>query len=78
MTTRTNERRRVNPDYTIKTPAKGRRDRNGMNRVTCTFDDDTMEEIRSIAIKKGTGSCTIIRLLVEFGLETYKEDSCTD
>lgn len=45
-----------------------------MLRHVCQFDEETFEQIKAMARKKGTSIAEQIRLLVEWGLEAETKD----
>lgn len=51
----------------MKNPGKGHR-KGTRVKVVCTFDDETFDQIRALAVKEKTGLTEQIRTLVEFGL----------
>jgi hypothetical protein len=52
-------------------PGKGN-DYRGQRRIVIGFDEDTFEQIRTRAFKKGTSFAEEARLLIEWGLEAER------
>jgi hypothetical protein len=44
-------------------------------RINCLFDPDTFEELKQRAYKEKTSMAEQIRLMVEWGLESAKEEN---
>lgn len=40
----------------------------GQRRIVVAFDDDTFDEVRVIAVRRGVSFGAVVRELVEFGL----------
>lgn len=53
-------------------PGKGHAMRTGLIQLNIAVDEDTIQDVRDIAIKRGTSTSQIIRELIEIGLETEK------
>lgn len=49
-------------------------DRDRMPRFVVRFDEDTYAEVKAIALKRSESFAHVVRMLVEWGLETYEED----
>jgi len=59
--------------YTPREPARGTPTRHGERQICCVFDEDTFQEISAIAATKNVSFRSLVRSLVEFGLEDFKQ-----
>lgn len=60
-----------------KSPARGckRRSDVATTQIVCRFDDDTFAEIQARATAQGTSFNEQVRQLVEWGLESAREEA---
>jgi hypothetical protein len=62
------ERTRKSPAMGTRTGAGSRQKFRNMRRIVVGFDDETFEQVRSLALAAGHGFGAQVRELVEFGL----------